>query len=77
MVAALAFIVMLLGLGIPVWWSTTTVKRASLPMEDLENLDYLSAKDQSYSFIYKSGRDTGEVSKQLDEFLSGSKEICE
>ena len=46
-------------------------------MEDLENLDYLSAKDQSYSFIYKSGRDTGEVSKQLDEFLSGSKEICE
>jgi hypothetical protein len=40
--AALTFIVILLGLGVPVWWNTTTVQRASLPLEELSNMAKVS-----------------------------------
>lgn len=47
---------MLLGFGLPVWWTTTTVERASLPSMEINNLpvDVASSSRQDFQVLYKS-----------------------
>lgn len=37
--AAISFAVMLLIIGIPLWWKTTEVHRAALPYRQIESID--------------------------------------
>lgn len=52
MVAAVTFIVILIGLGIPVWWNTTVVQRAYFSLDELSNLQLISENDHSLTIVY-------------------------
>ena len=51
-VAAVTFIVILIGLGIPVWWNTTAVQRAYFSLDELSNLQLISGNDHSLTIVY-------------------------
>lgn len=36
--AALAYVISLIVLGLPIWWFTTAVHRATLPYDEINNL---------------------------------------
>lgn len=36
--ASIAFVVVLIGFGVPIWWYTTNVHRAPLPYEEIDGL---------------------------------------
>lgn len=74
--AALTFIVILLGLGVPVWWNTTTVQRASLPLEELSNMAKVSRKEQSFPILLKAINDAQVMANKLQDVLIQSKELC-
>lgn len=42
--SAISFSVLILGLGIPLWWKTTEVYRVALPFEEIEELQYLEPR---------------------------------
>lgn len=75
MAAALTFIVILLGLGIPVWWNTTAVKRASLPLDQLSIMTPISASDHSFPLTFKSLRDSEKLLEHLTKIKAASKEL--
>ena len=52
--ATMSFIVILIGFGLPVWWSTTTVQRASLPSNEIEMIpSYIGVEELPVRFIFK------------------------
>ncbi|XP_045022860.1 GPI transamidase component PIG-S-like isoform X3 [Daphnia magna] len=73
--AALTFIVILLGIGVPVWWNTTTVQRAYLPLEELSNMVTLSENDQRFHILFKTTEDASVLVKKLQNDLSESEEL--
>ncbi|XP_046647983.1 GPI transamidase component PIG-S-like [Daphnia pulicaria] len=72
--AALTFIVILLGLGVPVWWNTTTVQRASLPLEELSTMAKVSGSEQSIPILLKGINDAEIMAKKLQSALVQSKD---
>jgi hypothetical protein len=74
--AALTFIVILLGLGVPVWWNTTTVQRASLPLEELSTMAKVSGSEQSIPILLKGINDAEIMAKKLQSALVQSKDPC-
>lgn len=42
--ASISFAVLLLGIGVPLWWHTTAVPRVSLPYAGIERLSDLKVK---------------------------------
>ncbi|XP_045029102.1 GPI transamidase component PIG-S isoform X1 [Daphnia magna] len=73
--AALTFIVILLGIGVPVWWNTTTVQRAYLPLEELSNMVTLAENDQRFHILFKTTEDASVLVKKLQNDLSESEEL--
>lgn len=73
----MTFIVILLGIGVPVWWNTTTVQRAYLPLEELSNMVTLSENDQRFHILFKTTEDASVLVKKLQNDLSESEELCE
>lgn len=41
MISILSYIIVLIGFGIPIWWHTTRVYRAALPLEEMLDLQSL------------------------------------
>lgn len=76
MAAALTFIVLLLGLGVPVWWSTTTVQRASLSLDELSNLSPVTGDDHHISLVYKSSNDESNLFQQLKNTKEFLQKLC-
>jgi len=60
--ASVVFFIMLLGLGIPIWWYTTAVHRANLP--DLNTLDS-TLENPRIHITYKSAEDSPTLSEKL------------
>lgn len=50
--SAISFSVMLIVIGIPLWWKTTEVYRASLPYDEIHSLDPSKLKIKTSIFIY-------------------------
>lgn len=76
--AALSFVVVLVAIGIPVWWQTTTVKRAPLPIDEIEELDFEGSCARSMKVLFKSYYDEGSLfcdmsSKLFPETMSSKK----
>jgi len=68
--------VILLGLGVPVWWNTTTVQRASLPLEELSNMAKVSGSEQSFPILLKGISDAEIMAKKLQNVIVQSKDSC-
>lgn len=52
--ATMSFIVILIGFGLPVWWSTTTVQRATLPSNEIEMIpSNIGVEELPVRFIFK------------------------
>ncbi|XP_057368757.1 GPI transamidase component PIG-S-like isoform X1 [Daphnia carinata] len=73
--AALTFIVILLGIGVPVWWNTTTVQRASLPLEELSSMAKLSENEQTFHIEFKTMEDASVLVENLQNELAESQEL--
>ncbi|KAI9550637.1 hypothetical protein GHT06_007636 [Daphnia sinensis] len=73
--AALTFIIILLGIGVPVWWNTTTVQRASLPLEELSNMVKLYENEQIFHIEFKTAKEASALVKKLQNELAESKEL--
>ncbi|KAF5303073.1 hypothetical protein FQR65_LT08402 [Abscondita terminalis] len=46
--SVIAFIVVLVGVGVPVWWMTTRVYRASLPLQEMYEVEIGNGTDNLY-----------------------------
>lgn len=42
--ASVSFAILLLGIGVPLWWHTTTVPRVTLPYTGIDELSQLDIK---------------------------------
>ncbi|KAK9511635.1 hypothetical protein O3M35_000257 [Rhynocoris fuscipes] len=69
--AAVSFAVMLIVIGIPLWWKTTEVYRATLPYDEIHNLDPLSVKISMTVFVYSEYPiRTNSIMQRLELLLS-------
>lgn len=50
--AALSFAIILLGIGIPLWWKTTEVYRVSLPYSRIDGLNQNDWRITTNVFVY-------------------------
>ncbi|XP_076232151.1 phosphatidylinositol glycan anchor biosynthesis class S [Calliopsis andreniformis] len=66
--ASISFVVLLLGIGVPLWWHTTTVPRVALPYAGIERLSDLDIKIQVKLII---------ASHSLDRIESLARDITE
>ena len=71
--ASVVFFIMLLGLGIPIWWYTTAVHRANLP--DLNTLDS-TLENPRIHITYKSAEDSPTLSEKLKYLETAVQDKC-
>lgn len=74
MISILSYIIVLIGFGIPIWWHTTRVYRAALPLEEMLDLKSVSAIPlhlEIYSSIDERANNLiDEISVILGKFFS-------
>lgn len=69
--AAISFAVMLIVIGIPLWWKTTEVHRATLPYDEIHKLDPLSVNIGMTVYIYSEyPTRTNLIMQSLEDILS-------
>lgn len=56
--STIAFIVVVLFIGVPVWWKTTEVYRVALPNSQIISLDHTTISIKSTVYIWGEGADT-------------------
>ncbi|XP_063979465.1 GPI transamidase component PIG-S [Diachasmimorpha longicaudata] len=72
--ASIAFALLLLGVGIPLWWHTTAVPRVALPYSGIDDLSNLELKILSTITIASISKSRGEL---LAEEISREFKNCE
>ncbi|XP_071874474.1 phosphatidylinositol glycan anchor biosynthesis class S [Bombus fervidus] len=74
--ASISFAVLLLGIGVPLWWHTTTVPRVSLPYAGIEALSDLDINIKTKIVVVALSQDRAEslVHQITDAFTNSS--IC-
>lgn len=50
--ASISFILLILVVGLPMWWKTTEVYRMKLPYNEIESLTKVPIKTRSAVYIY-------------------------
>lgn len=58
--ASISFAVLLLGLGVPLWWHTTTLLRVTLPYDGIEKLSDLEINVKTKFVVVALSQDRGE-----------------
>lgn len=70
--AAISFAVMLIVIGIPLWWKTTEVHRATLPYDEIHRLDPLSVNIGMTIYVYSEfPTRTNFIMQSLEDILIG------
>ncbi|EDW51106.1 GM17769 [Drosophila sechellia] len=59
--ATLAFIVVIIGIGVPMWWRTTTVYRVNLPSTEILSLSETPIKTAVQVAIYTQDTSRGQL----------------
>lgn len=59
--ASISFAVLLLGIGVPLWWHTTAVPRVPLPYDGIEQLSNLEINIKTKLIILALSRDRAEL----------------
>lgn len=52
MYASISFILLILVLGLPMWWKTTQVYRVELPYKEIESLTKVEITARSNVYLY-------------------------
>lgn len=61
MYASMSFAVLLLGVGVPLWWYTTAVPRVALPYTEIDELWELDIKITTKIIVAAFSRDRAEL----------------
>lgn len=59
--ASISFAILLIGIGVPLWWQTTAVPRVPLPYTGISALSNLNTSIRSRILIASSSRVRGEL----------------
>lgn len=75
MYASISFILLILVLGLPMWWKTTEVYRVKLPYNEIANLTNVPITVQSKVYLYTREAARSELLKTelMDKFQAHRK----